>query len=119
MLKALKKSKPLLIGSAFADTSFSTPLNKPQSDKRSGIVLATAAASLFFTVQPVQAAEAKGEVIIHCTGVNACKGQGRCGTAEHSCKGANACKGQGILPMTKEECETKGGKPKELVIPKS
>lgn len=83
--------------------SFSTQMNKPQPDKRSGIVLAAAAASLFLAALPVQAAEAKEEAIIHCAGVNACKEQGRCGTAEHSCKGANACKGQGILPMTKEE----------------
>lgn len=82
----------------------------------SGVVLATAAASLFLAALPIQAAQE--EAIIHCTGVNACKGQGRCGTAKHSCKGANACKGQGILPMTKSECEAKGGRPKELAAPK-
>lgn len=85
-------------------------------NKRRGIVLATAAASLFFAAPSTHAAQE--EAVIHCVGVNACKGQGRCGTAEHSCKGANACKGQGILPMTKEECEAKGGTPKELVAPK-
>lgn len=85
-------------------------------NKRSGIALATAAASLFLSVPAAHAAQE--EAIIHCAGVNACKGQGRCGTAEHSCKGANACKGQGILPLTKKECEALGGKPKELAAPK-
>lgn len=81
-----------------------------------GVFLATAAASLF-ALAPVAHA-ASEEALIHCTGINACKGQGRCGNAEHSCKGANACKGQGILPMTQKECETKGGKSKELPAPK-
>lgn len=83
---------------------------------RKGVFIATAAASLFATT-PAIAAAAK-EAMIHCVGVNACKGQGRCGTAEHSCKGANACKGQGILPLTQKECEAKGGKPKEIPAPK-
>lgn len=30
-----------------------------------------------------------------CKGMNACKGQGGCKTADHACKGQNACKGQG------------------------
>lgn len=98
---------------------FSTQLDKPQSDRHGGIVLATMAATVFLAAPLVQAAEAKEEAIIHCAGVNACKGQGRCGTAEHSCKGANACKGQGILPLTKKECEALGGKSKELAAPKA
>lgn len=81
-----------------------------------GAALATAAASLFVSAPMTHAAPE--QAVIHCTGVNACKGQGRCGTAEHSCKGANACKGQGILPMTQKECEAKGGKAKELPAPK-
>lgn len=30
-----------------------------------------------------------------CAGMNACKGQGGCKTAQHDCKGQNECKGQG------------------------
>ena len=30
-----------------------------------------------------------------CKGMNACKGQGGCKTADHDCKGKNNCKGQG------------------------
>lgn len=85
-------------------------------NKNKGVALATLAASLFLSAPLIQAAQK--EAIIHCTGVNACKGQGRCGSAEHSCKGANACKGQGILPLTEKECEALGGKPKELPAPK-
>lgn len=87
----------------------------PHPIRNRGILLATVAASLFASMPAVQAASQ--EAVIHCAGVNACKGQGRCGTAEHSCKGANACKGQGILPMTKQECEAKGGKLKDVHTP--
>ena len=83
----------------------------------SGTLIAVAAASWFTSAQAAPASSE--EAIIHCAGVNACKGQGRCGTAEHSCKGANACKGQGILPLTQKECEALGGKPKEIPPPKS
>ena len=82
----------------------------------SGAVIAMAAASWFTSAQA--APSSSEEAIVHCAGVNACKGQGRCATAEHSCKGANACKGQGILPLTKKECEAKGGYPKDLPPPK-
>lgn len=85
---------------------------RSRKNKHNGVLLATAAATLFVSAPAIHAAPE--QAVIHCTGVNACKGQGRCGTAEHSCKGANACKGQGILPMTQQECEAKGGKPKEL-----
>ena len=30
-----------------------------------------------------------------CKGMNECKGQGGCKTADHACKGMNSCKGQG------------------------
>lgn len=86
--------------------------------KITGVAIAVSAAGLFLGAAGASAAD---EAIIHCAGVNACKGQGRCAgagnacganackgqgrcaTAEHSCKGANACKGKGILPMTARE----------------
>ncbi len=43
-------------------------------------------------------------------GVNACKGQSACKTAENGCGGHNACKGKGWLALTKEECDAKHGK---------
>ena len=56
-----------------------------------------------------QAEEAK----VHCTGVNACKGQSACKTAQNECKGMNGCKGQGFLEMSKKECTAAQAKAKE------
>ena len=47
--------------------------------------------------------------VVHCYGVNACKGKGECGGKNHECAGANACKGQGWLNVSREECSSKGG----------
>lgn len=44
-----------------------------------------------------------------CYGVNACKGQGECGTKENGCAGQNSCKGKAWISLTKKECEAKGG----------
>lgn len=69
----------------------------------SGVTTATAAA-LLFTAALSGSAFAGDEAKIHCTGVNACKGQSACKSANNACKGQNSCKGQGFLEMTKEEC---------------
>ena len=72
---------------------------------------AIAAAALTFAVSNVATvtpASAAGKVM--CYGVNACKGQGACKTANNDCKGQAACKGQGWLPTASaEECTSKGG----------
>jgi hypothetical protein len=51
-----------------------------------------------------------------CAGQNSCKGKGGCATsAHHSCKGSNACKGQGGCKSGdngcagKNSCKGKGG----------
>ncbi|MGE3829438.1 MAG: hypothetical protein AB7F76_00450 [Parvibaculaceae bacterium] len=75
---------------------------------KSGSVLAAAALTLAMTgmaYTPVKADDAK----VHCMGVNACKGQSACKTANSACKGQNACKGQGFLEKTKAECDAAGG----------
>ena len=74
----------------------------------SGAAVATAAAGLFLggVASTVSAAET-GK--IHCAGVNACKGQSDCKTANSECKGQNQCKGQGFVAMTPEDCKAKGG----------
>jgi len=51
-----------------------------------------------------------GGDMVHCAGVNSCKGEGACAGAGHSCAGKNACKGQGWAEMSKDECLKKGGK---------
>jgi len=67
----------------------------------SGAAIA-AAAAMFFSVAPASAAD---EAKIHCTGVNACKGQSACKSANNSCKGQNSCKGKGFKEMTQKDCD--------------
>ena len=47
---------------------------------------------------------------VHCMGINSCKGQGSCKTAQNACKGQNSCKRQGFVDVASDdECTTKGG----------
>ncbi|WP_157081118.1 BufA2 family periplasmic bufferin-type metallophore [Novosphingobium naphthalenivorans] len=47
--------------------------------------------------------------MVHCYGVNACKGHADCKTTQHECKGMNSCKGEGFKAMAAGACLTKGG----------
>ncbi len=78
--------------------------------KVSGMVLATAAAALFATVNVASAAEqGAAEAKVHCAGVNSCKGTSECKSAHNGCKGQNSCKGEGWLNKTEAECKAEGG----------
>jgi hypothetical protein len=77
----------------------------------SGVAVATAAAMLFGTGL-VSTAVAGTDAKIHCAGVNACKGQSACKSANNACKGQNSCKGKGFLEMSKQECQDAKGKMK-------
>jgi uncharacterized membrane protein len=81
-----------------------------------GVALATAAAMLFGTAltSTASAADApKADAAkIHCTGVNSCKGQSACKSANNACKGQNSCKGKGFLEMTKADCDAAKAKAK-------
>ena len=46
---------------------------------------------------------------VHCGGVNECKGQGKCHSADHGCAGLNECKGKGWIELAAADCATKGG----------
>ena len=82
-----------------------------QGNKISGAAIATAAALLFGSVAtPVSAAD---EAKVKCEGVNACKGQGACATAQNSCQGQNSCKGHGYVLLSKAECDAAKAKMKE------
>ena len=70
----------------------------------SGVAVATAAAMLFGTGL-ISTAFAGEDAKTHCAGVNACKGQSACKSANNACKGQNSCKGKGFLEMTKKECK--------------
>lgn len=77
------------------------------SKKLTGATLATTAAMLF-AFAPVTTVHAE-EGAVSCLGINACKGQGACKTAENACAGQNACKGHGISRVSESECTEKGG----------
>jgi len=70
----------------------------------SGVTAATAAALLFGTALSGSTFASDGAKI-QCTGVNACKGQSACKSANNACKGQNSCKGKGFLELTRKECD--------------
>ena len=73
--------------------------------------VATAAAALFATAAvPFVHAADSGSATVKCQGINACKGQSKCKTAESACAGQNSCKGKGwITSPSASECTSKGG----------
>jgi uncharacterized membrane protein len=76
--------------------------------KTRGMLLASAAATLVVAGGAGMASadhHEGGEAKVECQGVNGCKGQSACKTAESECSGQNSCKGKGFLKLTKEECE--------------
>jgi hypothetical protein len=76
----------------------------------SGGSLAIAAIALVVNGAALTPASAEAAKSVHCMGINACKGESACKTAENACKGQNACKGHGWLPVkSKAACEKKGG----------
>ena len=76
-----------------------------------GVLIESAAASLILGGAVLARADQKsGGDMIHCAGVNACKGQGSCAGAGNSCAGQNSCKGKGVVDLSKDECAKKGGK---------
>jgi len=72
--------------------------------KLTGIALACAAAGMFVTAG-IGSAFAAEDGMIHCEGVNACKGKSDCKTAKNACKGQNACKGNGYVSMSEKDCK--------------
>ncbi len=58
---------------------------------------------------PSVAADTKSDKLVHCYGVNSCKGTSDCKTAKHDCRGQNTCKGVGFKELTAEACKTQGG----------
>lgn len=48
--------------------------------------------------------------LVHCYGVNKCKGHNDCGGANNSCHGMANCKGQGFITLPTKACADVGGK---------
>jgi hypothetical protein len=67
-------------------------LNREKKSMAKRTMFATAAA-VFAVGTFATAASAQ----VPCTGVNACKGQSACKSANNACKGQNACKGKGFV----------------------
>ena len=84
--------------------------------KTPGVAVATAAAMLFGTGL-FSSAFAANEAKIHCLGVNACKGQSACKSANNACKGQNSCKGKGFLEMTTQECADAQKQARDILVP--
>ena len=77
-----------------------------------------AAAALTFATAPVSTAFADdapaASAQVQCFGVNACKGQSACKTAQNGCNGQNSCKGKGVMMLTPDDCKAKGGSTEAL-----
>lgn len=101
---------------AACETSCAIEPPTPPGNKRralNGAAIAVAAAGAFYGLyKSVDWLAPKAEAgSIACYGVNACKGQTACSTAQNACTGQNACKGQGWLNVAAKECAAKGGVP--------
>jgi hypothetical protein len=80
----------------------------PMNVKKTGFVLATAAAAMFAAGTVASVSYAAG---VKCVGANACKGQSACKTGSSACKGQNACKGKGFTEAKDAAaCTAAGGK---------
>lgn len=75
-----------------------------------GAALALAAAGMFASVTVPSVAFGEEATTVHCYGINACKGQNDCKTANNACKGQGSCKGLGFKATTKAECNNLKGK---------
>lgn len=47
--------------------------------------------------------------LVHCYGVNVCKGHNDCKTAENACAGHASCKGTGFVSAPAKSCKDIGG----------
>jgi uncharacterized membrane protein len=80
------------------------------SKSLSRVALAAAAAVMFSTVAMTTASADDAKV--KCSGVNSCKGQSACKSANNACKGQNSCKGTGFKMMTQADCDAAKAKAK-------
>jgi uncharacterized membrane protein len=78
-------------------------------------VAAVMALSNFTASSTAFAQEAKDAKVVHCYGVNSCKGMSDCKSGKHDCKGMNDCKGQGFKELSAKACTSQGG---SLTAPK-
>lgn len=78
---------------------------------KSGVSAAATAALLAMAMTsaaPTFAADGAVKVV-HCYGINSCKGTSDCKSGAHECKGQNDCKGEGFKAVTAKACAAAGG----------
>ena len=93
-------------------------MNKKAQNLLSGAALAVAVAGLAGCASnnttPNTAAIPEGSTdLVHCYGVNTCKGHNDCGTADNACSGQASCKGTGFVAMPSKACIDVGGSIKD------
>ncbi len=94
--------------------------NKKTQKVLSGAALALAVAGMVGCASSGPSASASSTSLsagstdlVHCYGVNACKGHNDCGTATNACNGQASCKGTGFVAMPSKACGDVGGEIKD------
>lgn len=96
------------------------------SNPTRGAALASAAALLALSLSAAAAPNPAGSMgaavaagdKVHCYGINACKGENDCKTAQHECKGKGSCKGHGFKGISAKACLDQGGTIADLAAKK-
>ncbi|MBB1270032.1 hypothetical protein [Shewanella sp. SR44-3] len=91
-------------------------MNKKAQGTLTGAALAMAMASMsgYATAGETGTAPAAGNAdLVHCYGVNVCKGHNDCKTADNACGGQASCKGTGFVAMPSKSCADVGGETKD------
>lgn len=82
---------------------------------QTGASIAATAALVALSGASVAAHAAPAGKVVHCYGINSCKGTSDCKSGNHDCKGQNECKGQGFKEVSAKACKAQGG---SLTAPK-
>ncbi|PVX29987.1 BufA2 family periplasmic bufferin-type metallophore [Sphingomonas pokkalii] len=76
---------------------------------QTGAGIAATAALVALSGVSVAAPGASTDKVVHCYGINSCKGTSDCKSGNHDCKGQNECKGQGFKAVSAKACKAQGG----------
>ena len=71
---------------------------------KSAVSVAVSAALLALSATAMTTPAHASAKLVHCYGVNSCKGTSDCKSGNHDCKGMNSCKGQGFKAESKKQC---------------
>jgi hypothetical protein len=74
-----------------------------------GMAASAAAIAIVAAAAPAVAQDSADTKVVHCYGINSCKGTSDCKTANNECRGQNVCKGHGFKAMTVKACKAAGG----------